>query len=50
MNGKRGEKPPLPRNCERPLKSVKSHCPAWGDGKAQTLLKTSRVRRPVSPA
>ena len=32
MHGKRGENPPLPRNCERPLKSAKSHCPSGWEG------------------
>jgi hypothetical protein len=27
MHGKRGEKPPLPRNCKRPFFDCRSHCP-----------------------
>src|SRR5205814_1635983 len=48
MNGKRGENPPLPRNCKR-LYSLFQATASKG-GKAQAIVNVSRVRRPVLPA
>src|SRR5579862_7984307 len=49
MFGKRGENPPLPRNCKRPFSGLHKPLPVKG-GKAQPLSGRSRVRRPVPPS
>ncbi len=49
MLGKRGETPPLPRNCKRPFFDCTKPLPVSG-GKAQSPGSRSRVRRPVPPS
>ena len=46
MLGKRGENPPLPRNCKRRIRDCICHCPLGWEG-AVAQARTSRVRRPV---
>src|ERR1700680_3934551 len=46
MNGKRGEKPPLPRNCKRLLRSAISHCPIGWEGAGQQMCVASQETGP----
>src|ERR1700719_1516556 len=46
MNGKRGENPPLPRNCERLLRSAISHCPIGWEGAGQWMCVASQETGP----
>src|SRR6202789_2935302 len=49
MFGKRGENPPLPRNCKRSFSRLHEPLPVKG-GKAQSPSCRSRARRPVPPS
>src|ERR1700730_10858405 len=47
MNGKRGEIPPLPRNCKRLLTSARSHCPSGREGAGKLMCVASQETGPL---
>src|SRR5579864_1962225 len=48
MNGKRGETPPLPRNCKRLLTSAINHCPFGWEGAGKLMCVASQETGPLS--